>query len=183
MAPSTQVAVCVSGLQVPIRLTSVTITHTSWAGRVIRVLADPCICPLPLDSASTVPPGHNRGMRRTVALATVALIAVGALAGCKKTDDAASDLPRPSVAFCQAAGKYDNRVQMAKLPEQIQLVTAIAQHAPKDVSGDAHLFLDALQRRKDGDTSVVDDPKIETAINNVNRRAGQDCGWYKREGM
>jgi hypothetical protein len=122
-------------------------------------------------------------MRRTLALAFVAVIAVGALTGCKESEDAASTLPRPSVAFCKAAGKYDNRIQMAKLPEQIVLVTAIAKHAPKDISTDANLFLTALQKRQAGDTTVVDNKKIETAVDNVNRRAGQDCGWYKRQGM
>ena len=122
-------------------------------------------------------------MRRTTALAILAVIAVGTLAGCKQTEDAASDLPRPSVAFCKAAAKYDERVQMAKLPEQIRLVSGIVAHAPKDISSDAAMFLDALEKRRDGDTSVVDDPRIETAVHNVNRRAGQDCGWYKREGM
>jgi hypothetical protein len=122
-------------------------------------------------------------MRRAAALAVVTVVAFSGLAGCKESGDAASDLPRPSVAFCKAAAKYDDRVQLAKLPEQIKLVSAIAQHAPIDVHRDAQTFLDALQRRKNGDESVVDNPKIETAINNLNRRAGQDCGWYKREGM
>jgi hypothetical protein len=124
-------------------------------------------------------------MHRAAALALVTVIAAGGLAGCKKTEDAASDLPRPTVAFCKAAAKYDERVQLTatKLAEHIELVTPIAEHAPKDIARDADLFLDALQKRKEGDTSVVDNPRIETAVNNVLRRAGQDCGWYKREGM
>lgn len=122
-------------------------------------------------------------MRRAIAITIATLIATSALVGCKESEDAASNLPRPSVAFCKAAGHYDNRVQMAKLPEQIQLVSAIAKAAPKDISTDAAMFLDALQRRQAGDKTVVDNPKIETAIEHVNRRAGQDCGWYKRQGM
>jgi hypothetical protein len=123
-------------------------------------------------------------MRRTPALAiAVGLLAVGGLAGCKESSSATSDLPRPSIAFCKAATKYDDRVQMAKLPEQITLVSKIAEHEPKDIAGEADLFLDALERRQAGDTSVVDNPKIRTAIENVNRRAGQDCGWYQRKGM
>jgi hypothetical protein len=125
-------------------------------------------------------------MRRPVALAIVAVLATGALAGCgKRANDAMSDLPRPSAAFCKAAVKYDEKVQLTNtsLPEQIEMVAAIVKHAPKDVSKDAQTFLDALQRRQAGDKSVVGDEKIETAVNNVNRRAGQDCGWYKREGM
>jgi hypothetical protein len=122
-------------------------------------------------------------MRRALTLATVALVAFAALTGCKESSDAASDLPRPSVAFCKAATKYDDRVQMAKLPEQIKLVSSIAEHAPTDISSDAQMFLDALRRRQAGDTSVVDDPKVKAAVEHVNRRAGQDCGWYKRQGL
>ena len=122
-------------------------------------------------------------MRRPFALAAVALLACAALAACKSSEDAASNLPRPSAAFCRAAAKYDKRVQLAKLPEQIDLVASIVKHAPVDIERDAHLFLDALKRRQAGDTSVVDNPRIETAVGNVNRRAGQDCGWYKRKGM
>ncbi len=122
-------------------------------------------------------------MRRPFALAAVALVTCTGLAACKSSEDAASNLPRPSEAFCRAAAKYDKRVQLAKLPEQIELVASIAQHAPVDIERDAHLFLDALKRRQAGDTSVVDNPRVETAVGNVNRRAGQDCGWYKRQGM
>jgi hypothetical protein len=119
-------------------------------------------------------------MRRTLALATaaVSLVAIAGLSGCKDPNKATSTLPRPSVAFCKAAGHYDNKIQTAKLPAQIQMVAQIAEHAPKDVSHDALTFLDALKRRQAGDTSVVDNPKIKDAIDHVNRRAGQDCGWY-----
>ena len=116
-------------------------------------------------------------------LAALAVLAFVALAGCKSSSDAASELPRPSREFCRAAARYDQRVQMAKLPEQIELVSNIAEHAPVDIERDVNTFLDALKRRESGDDSVVDDPRIETAVDNVNRRAGQDCGWYKREGI
>jgi hypothetical protein len=122
-------------------------------------------------------------MRRSLALAAVVLVAGGALAGCKSSDSAKSSLPRPSRAFCAAAAKYDQRVQQAKLPEQIKLVSSIAEHAPRDVAQDAQTFLTALKKRQAGDKSVVDNPKIESAVNHVNRRAGQDCGWYERQGM
>jgi len=121
-------------------------------------------------------------MRRTLVLATaaVSLLAVAGLTGCKETDDAASNLPRPSVAFCQAAGHYDNKIQSAKLPAQIEMVAKIAEHAPKDVSHDAQTFLDALKRRQAGDTSVVDNPKIERAVDNVNRRASGGCKLFQQ---
>ena len=62
------------------------------------------------------------------------------------SSDAASDLPRPSKAFCRAAARYDDRVERgAKLPEHIKLVSDIAAHAPRDVADDATTFLDALE--------------------------------------
>jgi hypothetical protein len=123
-------------------------------------------------------------VRRPFVVTAAALAVASILAGCKSSSDAASDLPRPSKAFCQAAARYDKRVQVgAKLSEHIELVTTLAEHAPEDVADDAATFLDALRRRQRGDTSVVDDPRVETAVDNLNRRAGQDCGWYKREGL
>jgi hypothetical protein len=134
---------------------------------------------------------HNRAMPhpplralvRAGAVAALAVFAVAGLSACKESEDAASTLPRPSIAFCRAATKYDDRIQMAKLPEQIDLVTKVAEHAPKDVSRDAQTFLDALRKRQAGDKSVVDNPRIQNAVDHVNRRAGQDCGWFKRQGM
>jgi hypothetical protein len=121
-------------------------------------------------------------VRRFLLLA--AAVAAVALGGCKSSSDAASDLPRPSKEFCEAAARYDDRVQRgAKLSEHIELVSRIAEHAPADVADDAATFLAALERRRDGDDSVVDDPRIKNAVDNLNRRAGQDCGWYRREGL
>jgi hypothetical protein len=124
-------------------------------------------------------------MHRAATLVLVTLVALGGLTACKNPDKATSDLPRPSVAFCKAAAHYDQRVQLkkTKLAKHIKLVSAIAASAPKDVAKDADLFLEALEKRKAGDTSVVDNPRVETAVNNVLRRAGQDCGWYTRKGM
>ena len=124
-------------------------------------------------------------MHRAATLVLVTLVALGGLTACKNTDDAASDLPRPSAAFCRAAARYDQQVQLkkTKLPQHIKLVSAIAASAPKDIAKDADLFLESLEKRQAGDTSVVDNPRVETAVNNVLRRAGQDCGWYTRKGM
>jgi hypothetical protein len=69
----------------------------------------------------------------------------------------------------------------ASIDEQIRIVRKIAGHAPKDIAGDADTFLDALVRRRDGDKSVVDNPKIEKAVNNVNRRAANGCGLYQQD--
>jgi hypothetical protein len=117
-------------------------------------------------------------MRVAPLLVAASLVAAGA-AGCSR--DSSSSLPRPSKPFCEAAHRYDVRVEKkASLDEQITLVREIADHAPKDIARDADTFLDALERRRDGDMSVVDNPKIEEAVNNVNRRAANDCGFYKQ---
>jgi hypothetical protein len=124
-------------------------------------------------------------MRRGPAIVLVAAIALAGVAGCKEQSDATSNLPRPSKAFCKAAARYDEHVPTGtlKLSKQIEMVSDIAAHAPKDIEREAQTFLDALKRRQAGDTSVVDNPKVEEAANRVNRRAGQDCGWYQRQGM
>ena len=112
-------------------------------------------------------------------LVATLLVAVGATA-CSR--DASSSLPRPSKPFCEAAHRYDVRVEkLAPIGEQINIVQQMADHAPKDIAKDTQTFLDALERRRDGDKSVVDNPKIEQAVNSVNRRAANGCGLYKQE--
>jgi uncharacterized protein YggE len=115
-------------------------------------------------------------------LAVVALVAVGGatLAGCSKGDS--ESLPRPNKAFCKAAYTYDKKVERrASLEVQIGLVQTMADHAPKDIAEDTQTFLDALQRRADGDKTVVDNPKVMEAVNNVNRRAQNDCGLFEQD--
>jgi hypothetical protein len=72
--------------------------------------------------------------------------------------------------------------QRAPIDEQIQIVQKMADHAPRDIAHDTATFLDALQRRRDGDKSVVDNPRIEKAVNSVNRRAATGCGFYQGDG-
>ena len=111
----------------------------------------------------------------------VALGLVGlALAAC--SGDSGSSLPKPSKAFCQAAYDYDtNIVKLADQPrKQTDLVQKLADHAPKDIAADAQTYLDAMKRAIAGDKSVVDNPKIEEAVRNVERRAANDCGLYKQ---
>jgi hypothetical protein len=122
-------------------------------------------------------------MRSLRAVAVAVLLAAG-VAAC--SGDSSSSLPTPSKAFCQAAYDYDTNLPklIGKLDEQTALVAKMADHAPKDISRDAHIYLDAMQRRAQGDTSVVDNPKIQKAVESVNRRAASGCELYKqnREG-
>ena len=117
-----------------------------------------------------------RALRPVVALVLLA----GGLTACSR--DQGSSLPRPSRAFCVAAYTFDDRAPklIGKINQQIELVQTMADHAPKDIQQDADLYLDAMQRRADGDTSVVDNPKIETAVQNVERRVVEGCDLYKQ---
>ena len=112
-------------------------------------------------------------------LVAAVLMALG-LGAC--TRDESSSLPRPSKPFCEAAHRYDVRVEKAApIGEQIQIVQQMANHAPKDIAKDTETFLDALQRRAQGDKSVVDNKNIEKAVDNVNRRAANGCELFRRE--
>jgi hypothetical protein len=117
-----------------------------------------------------------RVLRAVVALVLLA----AALAACSGGSE--SSLPTPSKAFCVAAYTYDDRAPklIGKIDAQLALVQKMADHAPQDIARDMSTFLDAMKRRADGDTSVVDNPKIETAVKNVNRRAADGCALYKQ---
>jgi hypothetical protein len=116
-------------------------------------------------------------------LGIVALATVVAVAGSNRGDDIASDLPRPSRAFCAAAARYDEAVSSGSLSlaRHERLTRAIASKAPRDVRADAEKVADAYAHLRAGDRSVVDDPEVKAALDHVNRRATQDCGWFRRQ--
>jgi hypothetical protein len=117
-----------------------------------------------------------RLLRAVVALGLLAAL-VAACSG-----DSSSSLPTPSKAFCQAAYDYDTNLPklIGKIHEQTKLVQKLADHAPKDIAVDAQTYLDAMKKREAGDRSVVDNPKIQQAVENVNRRAAVGCQLYKQ---
>ena len=117
---------------------------------------------------------------RSSRLAVGLLLLATALAACSGSSE--TSLPTPSKAFCQAAYDYDTNLPklIGKVQQQTALVAKLAAHAPKDIADDARAYLDAMQRRSDGDTSVVDNPKIEAAVKNVERRAAAGCQLYKQ---
>jgi len=125
-----------------------------------------------------------RAPTRALALVVLPLVAAVGLSACSK--DTTKTLPMPSKAFCQAAYTYDKKVERkATLKVQIALVQTMADHAPKDIAADTQVFLTALQRRAQGDKTVVTDKKlndkIKTAVDNVNRRAQSDCGLFTQD--
>ena len=113
------------------------------------------------------------------AVVVLGLLAV-ALTACSRGEESA--LPMPSKAFCQAAYDYDTNLPklIGKPRQQTALVAELAEHAPKDIAADAQTYLDAMQRATAGDKSVVDNPKIQTAVDNVNRRATDGCELFKQ---
>jgi len=116
------------------------------------------------------------GLRAVAALGLLAAL----LAAC--SGDSSSSLPTPSKAFCQAAYDFDTNAPklIGKIEKQTALVQKMADHAPKDIAHDAQVYLDAMKRRADGDTSkkTVDNPDVEAAVRNVNRRAADGCKLY-----
>jgi hypothetical protein len=118
-------------------------------------------------------------MRWSRAVAVALLLASG-VAAC--SEDSSSSLPTPSKAFCQAAYDYDSNLPklVGKIGKQTDLVAKLAETAPKDIAGDAQVYLDAMKRRAAGDTSVIDNPKIERAVDNVNRRAAAGCKLFNQ---
>ena len=122
---------------------------------------------------------HNARMRALRPVVALVLLVAG-VSACSR--DQGATLPVPSKAFCQAAYDYDTNLPklVGKLAKQTALVEKLAEHAPKDIARDAQTYLDAMQRRVEGDTTVVDNPKIKVAVENVNRRAADGCQLYKQ---
>jgi hypothetical protein len=118
--------------------------------------------------------------RRTVALAVLAVTVVAA--GCSREEK-----PPASNAFCRAADRYNEELERTQLEgepsvkRQLPIITDLAATAPKAIAADVQTFLDALERRADGDRSVVDNPRISEAVDNVNRYANKACNVYERD--
>lgn len=110
-------------------------------------------------------------MRRLAALAVAALLGLSA-AGCGGGDEP----PEASAEFCEAAEAIDDEFGPDQpIEEQVELVTDLDAAAPDEISEETGIFLDALERRAEGDESVVDDPEIEAAVDDVNRYANEAC--------
>lgn len=123
-------------------------------------------------------------MKRRTRLVSLGIVvaALGVAAGCSR-----EEVPPASKAFCRAADDYNAELEHAQrqgkasAARQLPLVEEMARLAPKAIADDAATFVDALRRRADGDRSVVDDPDIQTAVDNVNRYANLACNVYERD--
>ena len=122
-------------------------------------------------------------MRRTrTALVIGLLVVVGA--ACSR--GSSSSLPIPKAGFCEAASRYDREVERnATLSEQITILEKLERNAPKDIAADATFFLDTMREFQQGGKAtrdrIKDDPRVEDAVESVNRRAADGCGFYESE--
>ena len=120
-------------------------------------------------------------MRRRAALLALLALAVTA-AGCSREEK-----PTANNAFCRAADRYNEELERTQLEgkpsvkRQLPIIADLAATAPEAIAADVRTFLDALERRADGDTSVVDNPRISEAVDNVNRYANKACNVYERD--
>jgi len=114
-----------------------------------------------------------------VAIATIAMLAQGG------QGNDLSKQPRPSRAFCTAAARYDKVTTTKSIPirRHVTMTRAIAAAAPSDTKADATLVWKSYVKLEGGDRSVVDNPRVKAAIDHVNRRATQTCGWFQRDGI
>jgi hypothetical protein len=128
---------------------------------------------------------HNRVVKIAAwVIGIVAIATIAALSQGEQGNDL-STLPRPSRAFCSAAAKYDEATTTKPLPvaRHVTMTHAIAETAPADTKSDAVLVWTSYKKLAAGDRSVVDDPTVKAAIDHVNRRATQTCGWFKRDSI
>ena len=79
--------------------------------------------------------GHNGGPCEPPPCSSPSVLLAVGVTACSR--DESSSLPRPSKPFCEAAHRYDVRVEKAApIGEQIQIVQRMADHAPKDIAKD-----------------------------------------------
>jgi hypothetical protein len=115
-------------------------------------------------------------------VAALAVLLVVVATACSEDDDPTAHPPEP---FCQAAIALEEfgpvRGRVPELDDQIELVREVAETAPADIQPQAETFLDALERYRDGDDSVIDDAEIQEAVNDVNRYATNGCELFERD--
>jgi hypothetical protein len=120
-----------------------------------------------------------RPLRATVVLVLLTV----AVTACSR---GGTELSEPKPGFCEAAARYDRRVERnASISEQIDILEKLERNAPKDVAADATLFLDTMRAFQQGDEAardeIRDDPRVQEAVENVNRRAAESCGFFESE--
>jgi len=124
-----------------------------------------------------------RARSSTAAAITLTLLIVGLVAaGCRTADAPATP---PSAAFCDAAVRFENRIQRgADIDQQIRLVRRLVDTAPREIKPDARTFLAALEavREDPDDPALKNDPEVREAVDNLNRFATNGCDLLDQDG-
>ncbi|MET0896000.1 MAG: hypothetical protein ABWY80_09125 [Acidimicrobiia bacterium] len=126
---------------------------------------------------------RSRSRVRRAGAAFGLVVALGATAAsCSRGED----LPDPKPGFCEAAAKYDKLIERKKtIAEQIPLLEKMQRNAPKDVAADVTYFLDTLRKAADATDAekqkLQENPKFQQAVERVNRRAINGCGFFDSE--
>lgn len=122
---------------------------------------------------------HRRGR---VGLVLV-LVATLLMAACSSSENKKLSA---SSAFCRAAERYSTELQHAErvgeanASRQLPLIEELARTAPKKIKAEAEIFAQAVRDVKK-DPTVKDRPKVQKAVDAVNRYANQACNVYKRD--
>ena len=136
--------------------------------------------PAGYDSPAGGAVGHNRFVMRIRAGVGVLAVAALVAAGCSSERDA----PNAPLAFCRPAANYDHAIATEgrdlPLARHIHYLRAMVAAAPKVIEADARVYLEALERQQEQPSAPKDDPKIQQAVENVNRYAAQGCEFYAR---
>ena len=103
--------------------------------------------------------------------------------------------PAPD-AYCRTTSAYEKAIdrqaakQQLDVAKQVVLVDAMVAAAerpgrhrvPADVRADLATFARAMHRAEDG-TAAVNDPRVQAAVDRVNRYSSQACGVFARQGL
>jgi len=131
-------------------------------------------------------PGVRRHNAGVVVRTRIRLAALVALVGITAACSGESHFTAPN-AFCDAAHAYEKEIEheqattgKADRVKQLRLMRKVAAVAPKKIAPDVRTFVDALERVPH-DRSVVDNPKVKRAVDNVNRYFSQGCGVFSSQ--
>lgn len=164
-----------------------------WAtGRmaaVARNRTEPVYDPAALDPEADQE-SRRRARKWLWALLGLLVVAIGAVSVIgRQQETSVKKAPRD---FCKAAKAYEDDIDrfgqnyVNMLGRQIERVEEIAATAPRDVQADAELFLESLRAYEAAPSekardALRDDPDVEAAIVNLNRRWNQGCDVFKRD--
>jgi hypothetical protein len=124
------------------------------------------------------------------ALLGLLVVAIGAVSVIgRQQETSVKKAPRN---FCKAAKAYEDDIDrfgqnyITMLDRQIERVEEIAATAPRNVQADAELFLASLRAYEAAPDEKAredlrDDPEVEAAIVNLNRRWNQGCDVFTRD--